>query len=1194
MPRNPDLLAPILDAKDDFTICPHITRLEVRADGGKGQVQYYQEQPAFTPAGVPFSETNATSGEVYQRLEAKSTSRDDFVLVPEGVERERIIKILRTAPNREYGLYTEIDGKHISLRGGSSPSLALYTHNETRELWIGKSELLDAGAREGRLELLDALERGATKNALLKERVAYDIFAYYGASVPRLSIASAQARYKCTEIIRNVYDDRQAWHWHIFSRWLDKFRTYGYLPKFIAADSHFSLVIDDRQIRERGLGHILAVAHFINDVDAMNNGGNNVGYQLKTDAQGELYAQSYKIDPAYAFTNCQEEKPETYNPTWAIHVSNFDVVFFDDLPKATRAEFIETLQLIAETPDKDIESFFNRGSGLSFTHIPEPNNLDGPTFVNSSISMLKARRNALRQLFIEELQATKTANAAQKPPSKPAVNLPPELAPIYTQMQFEQADPLIRKSHYFYIPPNTTCSGYKTEPTEPLQAIMDAFLSDNTQRILLLLGDSGFGKSTITKIFYQAYWERYLTNLSLPQPAPHSQSGLISSRTDFFRKAPTNSSLSGETQKNRIILRIDLKQFSERTVLRCVDNTLIDNFYLSAVQIIAFKQHPCLIILDGFDEIAGCLKCNLWQTNQLQTWRDVKLLITCRSVYLEQNDLAQYFYPTLQDAQAFVKRHLAPFTLSQIETYLQQALQDMPVSGNLEIKQSQPDVKRTAIIIAQITTSKALQELLEVPLMLKIFTDALPTLEQQGSNLAELNRYSLYQAFMQQWFNRHRDRLSQHLGQAINKSICERFLTYSEDLAFELFKANCLELDYAPGQVPWDRFFSQSDTESIYLRSGCPLRRIGNRYSFIHKSFLEFFVAQFILRHCDNPQLSTELTVSLDHRALTDEPQIILFLQQAHHAQKTPPAFAMCLEAIVLASVQQPAIATASSNAASLLNGCDVNLTQKKWAGVQLPGADLRYSVLAHSDLSRANLRGARLDHAVLYHVDLKGADLRDVSWGEFPHLNVMEFDALAHHPTHPWLAITQENSIVLIHRDTGEEIGKAMDGHTDTVKSVAFSLDGVHLVSGSEDSTLRLWNVQTQSPIGFPMSGHTSRITSLAFSSDGTCLASGSWDNTLRLWDVQTQSPIGLVMCGHTDKVTSIAFSPDGKCLLSGSEDNTLRLWNTRTQSCIGATMSEHTDKVTSVAFSPDGTRYSQEAMIRLFVFGMHIPKLL
>ena len=33
------------------------------------------------------------------------------------------------------------------------------------------------------------------------------------------------------------------------------------------------------------------------------------------------------------------------------------------------------------------------------------------------------------------------------------------------------------------------------------------------------------------------------------------------------------------------------------------------------------------------------------------------------------------------------------------------------------------------------------------------------------------------------------------------------------------------------------------------------------------------------------------------------------------------------------------------------------------------------------------------------------------------------------------------------------------MEGHTDLVRSVAFSPDGQHIVSGSDDQTLRLWD---------------------------------------------------------------------------------------------------------------------------------------
>jgi len=70
--------------------------------------------------------------------------------------------------------------------------------------------------------------------------------------------------------------------------------------------------------------------------------------------------------------------------------------------------------------------------------------------------MLKARRNALSQLFAKELQAAKTVSATQQQSLvKLRVHLPPELAPLYTQMQFEQADPLVQQARHFYIPPKT-------------------------------------------------------------------------------------------------------------------------------------------------------------------------------------------------------------------------------------------------------------------------------------------------------------------------------------------------------------------------------------------------------------------------------------------------------------------------------------------------------------------------------------------------------------------------------------------------------------------------------------------------------------------------------------------------------------------------------------------------------------------
>ena len=143
--------------------------------------------------------------------------------------------------------------------------------------------------------------------------------------------------------------------------------------------------------------------------------------------------------------------------------------------------------------------------------------------------------------------------------------------------------------------------------------------------------------------------------------------------------------------------------------------------------------------------------------------------------------------------------------------------------------------------------------------------------------------------------------------------------------------------------------------------------------------------------------------------------------------------------------------------------------------------------------------------------------------------------------------------------------------GHTDSIRNVSWSPDGLRALSGASDKSLRIWDVESGGCLAV-MLGHTERINSVAWSSDGLMALSGADDNTLRLWDVES-GRCKNVFEGHDGKVNSVALSPDGLRALSGAWDNTVRLWNVESGRCI-AVYEGHIGTVNSVVWSPDGLR--------------------
>ena len=198
--------------------------------------------------------------------------------------------------------------------------------------------------------------------------------------------------------------------------------------------------------------------------------------------------------------------------------------------------------------------------------------------------------------------------------------------------------------------------------------------------------------------------------------------------------------------------------------------------------------------------------------------------------------------------------------------------------------------------------------------------------------------------------------------------------------------------------------------------------------------------------------------------------------------------------------------------------------------------------------------------------------------------------NSVAFHPKAPILATGSDDNTAKLWRFSPD--GSAannmsancvaiLEGHTGSVRAIAFHPTALLLASCSNDHTVRLWRFSLDDSAVTCVAileGHINCVNSVDFNPRGTILATGSDDNTAKLWHFSLDGSAATCMAtleGHRNYVSSVAFHPTAPILATGSNDYTAKLWRFSPDGLAAICMATLPDNigVSSVAFNPIGT---------------------
>jgi U3 small nucleolar RNA-associated protein 15 len=167
-------------------------------------------------------------------------------------------------------------------------------------------------------------------------------------------------------------------------------------------------------------------------------------------------------------------------------------------------------------------------------------------------------------------------------------------------------------------------------------------------------------------------------------------------------------------------------------------------------------------------------------------------------------------------------------------------------------------------------------------------------------------------------------------------------------------------------------------------------------------------------------------------------------------------------------------------------------------------------------------------------------------------------------------VAVSGVSGDILVMDIVSRTLLRTLKGHKAPVRGVKFLSDKVHLVSVSDDRTIRLWDIASGGEVWCAnVNGDFVRACAVSSSSDSKLFVTGSYDHTLMLWSTDTNTP--LLTMDHKSPIEAIALLPDNATVVSAGQCS-LKFWDISDGGRFVREVIVHHKTISRLAVSTDG----------------------